>query len=652
MALELYKYFIRTSLAAFILLAMLRCASVGYPTGGPKDTLPPRIVVMTPQYGTTNFTDKRIYIEFDEYITIKDQQKEYYTSPYMERQPVISQRGRGIQIDFKDTLLENQTYSLNFCSAIRDNNEGNPLNDFRFVFSTGPTIDSMLMSGYTVDAHTGDSLGKSYILFYPATADTTTYDSLPFRAPAAIARAQANGIFLAENLKPIDYRVYALDDRNTNRKYEPGADRIAFLDTVYNPATMPGFAIRWDTTRLYNVPDPQLYLRLFMDEAFRRQNLTTTKRPTQHRIDFQFGAKYPIVESLRLDGIDSTKIITQYLKPTRDSLHLWLNVPSAELPDTIKGEIIYMRHDSLNKLERYTQQLALGWKSFEKKKDKNDTLPPPNPFKYKVEATANLNPFNNIPFFFEQPIVKIDSAAVTLTRIGEEDKQYRARVRFVQDTTDMLRWTLFSQWVADSKYELLIPAGVFTDVAGYQNDTMKASFTVMAAEKYATIELDVAGKTPESTYVLHLVDQSNRVVRELRQVRTGHYTLAYIETGTFKIRILEDLNGNGKWDTGNLISRIQPERTEIFANEKGEAEFTTKENWTLDFSLDMKRIFAPVTMDAMIRRLREAEIARIQKQLKERAGNKPEYRDQSQNQRGSGSVTGGGGIPMPTGFSR
>ena len=122
---------------------LTRCASIMSPEGGPKDTLPPVITNITPGNFKTNFTDKdkKIYIEFDEYVQIKDQNKEMFTSPAMKKMPLLTTRGKGIVITIRDTLKENTTYAIDLGSAIRDNNEGNPLNAMRYVFSTGETID-------------------------------------------------------------------------------------------------------------------------------------------------------------------------------------------------------------------------------------------------------------------------------------------------------------------------------------------------------------------------------------------------------------------------------------------------------------------------------------------------------------------------------
>lgn len=170
----------RAALAVFFCTAFLwRCATIMTPTGGPKDTLPPVITLMTPDNFTTNFKDRKIYIEFDEFVQIKDQQKEFFTSPQMKKKPLVSLRGRGVVIQLRDTLEANTTYALNFGSAIRDNNEGNPLYSMRYVFSTGPEIDSMVMSGYTADSYKADSVSKSFIWFFPADSveNVAEYDS-------------------------------------------------------------------------------------------------------------------------------------------------------------------------------------------------------------------------------------------------------------------------------------------------------------------------------------------------------------------------------------------------------------------------------------------------------------------------------------------
>ncbi|MDE5962688.1 MAG: Ig-like domain-containing protein, partial [Alistipes sp.] len=245
------------TLLLFLSAFVSRCASIMTPTGGPRDSLPPVIVRMTPDNFVTDRPTtghEKIYIEFDEFVQLKDQQKEFFTSPAMKKKPLVSLRGKGVVVQLRDTLEPNTTYALNFGSAICDNNEGNPLHSMRYVFSTGPEIDSMIMSGYTADGYKADSVSKTYIWFFPADSveDAAAYDSTIFKyKPSVIARAEPNGIFIAQNLKPIDYRVYAFEDKNDNQLYEPGVDQIGFIEGRHNPARMPDFTMWYDSLRRY-----------------------------------------------------------------------------------------------------------------------------------------------------------------------------------------------------------------------------------------------------------------------------------------------------------------------------------------------------------------------------------------------------------------
>ena len=362
-------------LAMFCPAFLWRCATVMNLEGGPIDTLPPVIVSMLPDNFTTNFTASKIYVTFDEFVQLKDQQKEFFTSPQMKKKPQLSIRGRGILIQIKDTLKENTTYALNFGSAVRDNNEGNPLYSMRYVFSTGPEVDSMVVSGYTADSYTADSVAKSFIYFFPADSveDIPEYDSTMFKyQPAVIARAETNGIFIAQNLKPIAYRVYAVQDKNDNQIYEPGSDQVGFLEGTYNPREQPDFAMWYDSIRQYVVAEPQLYLRMFTDKAFRRQVLSQSERPLQHKAMLYFAAAHPQIERIRFDSIPEDRVIFDPQTVGRDTIALWFNMPSSALPDTIKGEITYFKHDTVNVLQSVTEPLKLAWRFIETKEQEKE----------------------------------------------------------------------------------------------------------------------------------------------------------------------------------------------------------------------------------------------------------------------------------------
>ena len=628
----------------FVSAFLSRCASMMTPTGGPRDSLPPVIVEMLPDNFTTNLptvNTGKIYIEFDEFIQIKDQQKEFFTSPAMKKKPTITQRGRGIVIQIRDTLQPNTTYALNFGSAIRDNNEGNPLYSMRYVFSTGPEIDSMLLSGYTADGYKADSVSKSFIWFYPADSVeyTPDYDSTIFKhTPAVIARAETNGIFIAQNLKPIPYRVYAIEDRNDNQMYEPGTDQVGFLEGTYNPAELPDFAIWYDSLRRYVSAEPQLYLRMFTDKAFRRQLLSQSERPLQHKAMLYFGAPHPQITSLRFDSIPADRVIIDPQTEGRDTLALWFNVPSASLPDTIKGQITYFKHDSVNRLQEVTENLKLAWRLIETKDQERERErlererrkaeaageewkepEKENPFAYKMPLSGEVNPEKDLTIDFDYPLATFDSAALLMTFKTPDDRIEDLPVTIRRDTAQLRRWYIRSEWKLGGEYTLTIPQGAITDIAGFSNDSIVGKYTVFDPEQFATVKIHVAGRNDGSKYIIQLLDANNALQQEKRDITSGDVQFNYVPAGEIKFRVIEDRNGNGRWDTGNLVERRQPERAEIYKDPAGEETFATKTNWEIEFTMDMNRIFAPVTMKSLVRLLDERETQRQQREAEKRA---------------------------------
>ncbi len=634
----------RIACALFFCSGLLwRCANTTTPLGGPKDTLPPNVVSMAPVQGLTNFTEKKIFIEFDEYVQLKDVGSEFFVSPAMATKPTLTIRGRGVQVSITDdSLKENQTYALNFGSAVRDNNEGNVLYGLRYVFSTGESIDSMIMSGYVADGQSGDSASNALLFFYDARLDSIPeYDSILLKMqPDAIARAAKNGIFVAQNLKPIDYKVYAVQDKNKNGTYEPSIDKVGFHDEVVNPATLPGFAYWVDSLRKYPTADPQIYIRLFMDKAFKRQNLTANERPLQNKVVLRFGAPKPEIKELSFENIPQDSVVWEYMTKGHDTIALWLRMPPEMLSDTLMAHITYMKHDSLNVLQPQKDTLRLMWKYVESREEKREReqeekerkeaeeagevytpKPKPNPFGFKVHASNELNPKNTIPIEFVMPLVKIDSANIALFNVVTDEAGAKTEtpvaVHIQQDTANMRRWHIQGEWEPGKDYKLVIPAGVFENVAYEKNDSLKAEFKILKKEEYATVMVDVKGKTPESKYVLQLLSGKS-VLEEKRGVMTGIHTFEYIPEGEVQLRVTEDINGNGEWDSGDVIARRQPERVEMYTSEAGDKVVPTKANWEITITADMNTMFAPITIDNVIAKLEAEERVRVSKLMEER----------------------------------
>lgn len=658
---------LRTAVAVLFATAFLcRCATIGSPTGGPKDSLPPVIVNLTPDNFSTNRPltgHERILIEFDEYVQIKDQQKEFFTSPAMKKKPLITLKGKGIVVQLRDTLEPNTTYALNFGGSIRDNNENNPLNAMRYVFSTGPEVDSMIVSGYTADSYKADSVSKSFIWFFAADSveQVIDHDSTIFKyKPDVIARAENNGIFIAQNLKPIPYRVYAVQDKNDNQMYEPGTDQVGFLSEVINPAEQPDFAIWYDSLRLYPSAEPQLYFRMFTDRAFRRQVLQESKRPLQHKAELFFSASFPKISQLRFDSIPTDSILIEPVTEGHDTLNLWFNMRPEALPDTIKGEMIYFKHDTANVLRPDTVELKLSWRKIETKEEEKEREriererkkaeaagetyeepKKPSPFKHNIPERAEINPEKHLSIEFDYPLTKIDSSRILLTRTLEDGTVEDHPLHFVQDTFSMRRYELRSDWQTGGTYTLTIPEGAFENVAREKNDSIVATYTVYDPEKYAVLLIDVRSADPEATYIIQQLDQGGKMQQEKLNVKAGRVQFNYVPVGEIQIRVMEDKNRNSKWDTGNVVELRQPERTELYADEDGKTLFATKANWEIELTIDMDRLFAPVTMKSLQEMLDERELQRLKREFEKRVKEGPKRGDDHNH--GGNSMGGFGG---------
>lgn len=645
-----------------------RCASIGQLDGGPYDTLPPVVLGIYPHNYSTNFKGKQIRFDFNEYVQVKDQQKELFTSPMMKK-PTITLRGKSMIVDLKaDTLKPNTTYAIEFGATVADNNEGNPLHGLRYVFSTGESIDSMIISGYTENSETADSLGKTFIYFFEAdsVAEPKEWDSTMFNyTPSKIARSQNNGIFIAQNLRPVDYRVYAFNDTNGNQMYEPSVDMVGFIEGVYNPTKMPPFGVWYDSIRRYPSADPQLYFRMFKDKSFARQSMQDAVRPEQHKVLITFAAEYPIIKKIDLEGIHPDSVIYEP-SAKGDSLTLWLNVRSASLPDSLEGQMIYMKHDSLRQLQPDTTKLRLNWVRTESKQEEREREKMekarakaeaegqewkepdrPSRFTFKdFKGKYEVNPEKHYALNFATPLTRLDTARIRLLSWSEKGDTIAEPFTLERDSVMMRRFYVKTNWDPKRQYNLQLPKGVMRDIAGELNDSTAANLTVADIEKFAKINLNIKARSEGAQYVVQFVDGENnkKIIHEVRNLGEGKHTINYISAGDMRLRIIEDENGNGEWDGGNMVERRQSERAEFYKNERDEEIFTTKTGWEFDLTLDMNRIFAPVTMEQLIDILDKREAVRIVKAEEQRR--EAERKKQSEghgHNHGSGGMMGGAG---------
>ncbi|MGN0092361.1 MAG: hypothetical protein ACI35M_04760, partial [Alistipes sp.] len=396
----------------------------------------------------------------------------------------------------------------------------------------------------------------------------------------------------------------------------------------------------------------------------KNQRLVEAKRPACKKAMLYFNTANPDIESIRFDSIPSDKILYDPQTKGKDTVALWFNVPAENLPDTLKGEITYFRHDSVRQYTKTTEPLKIEWHLVESKdeqrarekeekerekalKEGREYTPPqkPNPFKHSFSASGEFNPETGFDVKFDFPAVKFDSAAVTLVKMGEGDRQEPVAKHFIRDSLNMSRWHIDAKWEEATKYRLFIPAGAVTDIMGYENDTITLNIASFDPEKFATLVINVKGED-DKQYIIQQTDAAGKTQREVKHVVTGKYRIRFVPAGEIRLRIIEDTNGNGEWDAGDVVKRLQPERAEMYISDKGEDLFVTKVNWEIEIQMDMSKIFVPMTMENLVRMLDDKEASRLKKLVEEMLQKQSQGKKHDHDSNGGNSMMGGMGGMM------
>ena len=597
-------------LVSIVSLIFVTCAKQGSLTGGRKDVTPPKVVSSEPENYSTGFKGKEIEIEFDEYIVLKDISKEYIISPPIEEKSDVRIRNKTIVIDLKDSLLENTTYTLNFGNSITDNNEGNPLSNFEFVFSTGNSLDSLSIEGRLLNAFDlQPSKDPLSIMLYK-----NLEDSIPLKEiPVYIGKTDKNGLFRINNLSADTYKIFALKDQNFNYLFDLYSEEIAFVDTfltltpeflktipiipeIIDSMTLDSIArglivsdtmsiVKTDTiNRRYSLPAIYVDMFVFTEEST-TQYLSNNERKTPEQLVFSFNL--PLKKDPEIKPMNFEPAGSWYLMETsaaRDTFHLWLNDTTFIQQDTLKIELgypapdsmgnIYIRRDTLQFLYRKPPVIKPR-KGEEPKEDKTSKLKVTT-----IANKANLDLNRKIPFTFNFPLEKTDTSLISLIYIMDS-VDHKSPYEIGKDTISMRRIFLNNKWMEKTQYRLEILPGAFTDIYQNTNDTISRIFNTTEKESYGTLILITDGvKMP---VIIQLMNEQEKVFEEKFIKEDSKVIFDYCMPNKYKLKLIYDLNGNKKWDTGKYLKHIQPERVTYY---KG--EINIKANWELELEWSLE----------------------------------------------------------------
>lgn len=587
-----------------ILIFPPSCANTSSPpTGGPKDTIPPVLVAVTPFMNSTmhprDVKHSQVSFEFDEYVVLNNPNSYIFLSPPQSKPPTAKIKGKKVVVSFQEPLDSSRSYSLSLGEAIKDNNEGNPFPPFTFSFSTGDHLDSLFVSGNIVEASTMLPMSNITVLFH-----TDPSDSAIFKVrPRAAAKSDLWGYFTVRNL-PADtvYRVFAIEDLNNNNMYDPDMERVAFLDTLVVPTrvirdSIPELATVMMTDTAACLARPaQITLSMFK-EMSSKQLLRAKERVSRRQMYLKFSAPYPQIDSLLLDGISPDKLITEH-NYYHDSLTIWIN-DQGPIPDTLQMRLTYHRtDDSLNILVPVTDTIRMirpKGKMVENRwgemVEEADTVAV-----YQVDASPEKIDQEGIVILFESPMVTTPFDSITV--ISKNTREQTAPVQFSveRDTANIRRFILRlnEKLTTGYEYTLRIPDSLFMDIDGIYCDSLVKTFSLPQDESLSSLTIEA--NNVKERYMIELVDEKRTKVYRTYHIDTASVLLfPYLKAGKYSVRITEDKNGNGQIDTGNLLERRQPEKVMMFRfnNQLGNNAYITEipERTELIQTIDIGEMF-------------------------------------------------------------
>ena len=528
-----------------LLLITIGCAKRGSITGGLKDTIAPVLKASYPQNFSKNFKDNEIKLVFDENIKLKNLNKQLIISPPMKYEPLIlpTTPSKTITIKIKDTLQPNTTYSFNFGQSIADNNEGNPFNQFKYVFSTGNYIDSLSLSGRVKSAYDKEVEPFVSVLLYEVNdtfTDSVVYNQTPKYVTNTLDSLKT---FRLENLKAGKYLLVALKDYNSNNKYNPKTDKIGFIK------------------ELITIPNDTVYeLKLFKEKLPFK-----TFKPTQasgNRLLMGFEGKLNNGKDrpktiLKNGNDDLTHVVTKF--PKKDSLQIWFK--------PIKTDSLRLAVAK----EKYEANFT-----FKIKDQKKDTL--------TLVASQSIDLKFRERFNLESstPLLTIENSKISVLN------KTKTAVPFTTEYDDFNQKLYFDFKKEPSEnYTIRILPKALTDFFEKSNDTLNFKLNTKPVEDYGNLTV-VLANAKQFPIIIELTNEKGDVLASEFTEEKTTINFNLIDPALYSLRAIYDTNKNKEWDSGNYLEKLQAEEVIYFSK-----EIEVRANWDVNQIFDLSIPYMP-----------------------------------------------------------
>ena len=586
------------------------CARMGQPDGGWYDDDPPVVVGSSPEDRATNIKTKKITIYFDEFIKIDNPSEKVIVSPPQLETPEIKAAGKKIVVELKDTLKENTTYTIDFSDAISDNNEGNPMGNYTFTFSTGEQIDTFEIGGYVLDASNLEPIKGIAVGLYDDLSDTA-FTTKPLMR---ISRTDSRGHFVVKGVAPGTYRAYALQDMDGDFRFTQKGEMIAFSHETFSPTSKPDTrtdtiwrdSLHIDALRqvpyTHFLPD-DVTLLAFTHPLTDRYLLKTERvEPEKFSLYFTYGDSIlPEITGLNFSA-DSAFVIEANEK--RDTIHYWIRDTTLINQDTLRMDITYQMTDTLGNLVLNTDS-ALDilpkvsyekrmkdlnkeiekWQKEQEKKKKRDmpygSIYPVKSLEVKYSVPSSATPDTRMTIEMPTPLVVCDTSMVHLYSMIDS-VWYQTPYTFQQ--LALREFELGVDWRLETEYSFEVDSAAFVDIYGIASKPYKQGIKVKGPDDFSLLIVNVSGLDVVDTTIIVQLLNSDNPVREVR-VKNGTARFEYLTPGKYYLRAFVDANGNGIWDTGDYDADKQPESVYYYTQ-----QIECKEKWDVTKSWNLTEV--------------------------------------------------------------
>ena len=556
----------RKYLLYLLFLFLGACANIVTPSGGAKDILPPVPLKAFPPSWSIDFKENSIKIDFNEYIKITDAASQVVVSPFMKIAPELKLRGKSVVVDLMDTLKPNTTYTVSFGNAISDITENNTLSNYRYVFSTGNIIDSLMLKGSVKNAFTLKPESGLLVMLYDHTED-----SVPCKeTPLYISKTNESGTFSLTNVRSGKYKIFALRDMNSNYLFDQPNEKIAFIDSLVFPEAIDTAKV--DTAKKDSIGKNKSRLRgidlYLFEEIPSTQRLLKMYAAQYGKLIFTFRKPVQNISFKPLSENITDPWNLQEINTTKDTVSLWMKNPDM---DSLTLQI------SDNNVILDTAEIQLIKKDAAKNRGKGDAV------NKNIQLQINASGRSKFDFYkslFIESSTPLALAEFNKIILKENKDTVKTTFLFTDSIKRIVRMDY--KWKEGTAYSLFIPPGTFKDILGLSNDTTKIDFQTSALKDYGNIKMKLKSDTLNCKLIVQLVTENDVMVQEKYSATNEIVKFDYVLPDNYKIKLICDVNGNKKWDTGDYFKKILPEKIYYYPS-----SIQIRTNWDMDMDWEI-----------------------------------------------------------------